>query len=274
MISRNTQVVIAFFVSILLVATPVVIYLFVNDVTPCTDVVSGLDMGFLVFTNLFSCDKWAVPHLLAPFLVTIMTRDVYFGFTIAGVSEVVEYLTYAIFGDFVIFISNTDVAEAERVENVAGILLEDWLIQAGIGAVLLGWTFITLYPGKAFVEWRQWRTGRFWFYLIVGILMMASGFLYPLIFGSFYFGVLMYPVLHTVFVVVIWVYEEGCIKKGRFYAGFWLDFLLFSFAISVSNLFDYAYSGPIQSWFISAWFLVYMFLRILFRSSAKPLNRA
>lgn len=245
-------------------------------VTPCVDVVSGVDYGTLAFTNMFACDKWAVPHIVAPLLVTIMTRNVYFGFTIAGIAEIVEYLIFVIFGSFVIFVSNGEISETDRVENIVGVLLEDWLIQGGIGALILGCIFIKVIPGKPFVRWADaWdknKRGSFWFYLVIGILMLGSIAIYPLELGSLRFGILIYPVILFVFIIVIWL-REG----EHFYAEFWLTFLAFATAINVSNLFDYLYSGPIQSWLISLVFLFYLFVRFVARfligTFTKPFHR-
>ena len=242
-------------------------------IPPCIDVVIGNTTSIVAFTNTFACDKFSVPHVVASFLVAIITRNAWFGFTMAGIHKVLEYLIYAISGDFTLFATGI---ESDNLENIANILLEDWLIQSGVGALILGGVFLYVFPGKAHLTLddlkRRNRIIRFIFYTIMTLFLIAPALLYPLVSGSFQYGVLLYPFIQLVFILIIWFYEKE-FRKENFQTEFWFTFWFFSLVINFSNLFDYFYSGPIQSWFISTLFLYYLFLRRVFCAPTKPLNR-
>ena len=242
-------------------------------IPPCLSNVTGFDYGLVAFTNTFACDKFSVPHIIAPFLIAIITRNPWFGFTMAGIYEVLEYLIYAIADDFIIFATGT---ESNNVENIAGILLEDWLIQGGVGALILGGVFLWVIPGKTHLTLndlkRRGHILRFIFYVVITLFFVAPALLYPLVSGSFQYGILIYPFIQLVLIGIVWLYNS-LFAKEEFQAEFWFTFWFFSLVINFSNLFDYFYSGSIQSWFISTLFLYYLFLRRVFCAPTKPLNR-
>ena len=223
-------------------------------VLPCTVVDSPVSLGITAFINLFACDKYAAVHVIAPLIVAVMTRNFYFAFTLAGINEVFELLLYVIRGNYVGFIGAND-----KTENLTGVLLEDWLIQGGIGTIILGALFLYVIPGKPMIVWSDlWkRPKRFFFYVIIMFLMLLPVSLYAIQLGNFNMGILAYPFIQLIFIGIIFL-KEG---RKEFQTELWITLWLFSLVINVSNMFDYLYSGSIQSWFISVLFLYYLILR-------------
>ena len=213
-------------------------------IPPCIDVVSSNTTSIVAFTNTFACDKWAVPHIVAPFVVAIMTRNPWFGFVMAGIAEMLEYLVYAIAGNFVVFVfTGTDgITENDRTENVAGILLEDWLIQGGIGALILGSVFLWIIKGKTYLTLndltRCKNIGKFIFYIIMTLLLMIPAFIYPFSIDSFQAGILLYPIIQLLLIGIIYIYNS-LFAKEEFQTEFWFTFWFFSLVINFSNLWDY-----------------------------------
>jgi hypothetical protein len=235
-------------------------------IPPCTPS-SSIDMvaiGLYTFVNTYACDVWVVPHILAPMFLCILTRAPFFAFAIAGIAEIGEALANAMFGDFVIFITDNDVGE-----NITGILLDDWLIQGGIG-VLLGIVIIAIFKPPRYIDLRdicparkgeKRHVGRFFYYLFLFLFLVAPAITYRLAIGSFSSaGVILYPVLNLG-VIGIHLLIQYCQRKRVNYE-FWFTIVAISLVLNVQNIFDYLYSSAIQSWLWSSVIMLYLLLRL------------
>ena len=241
-------------------------------IPPCTPS-SSIDMiaiGLFTFVNTYACDAWTVPHILAPMFLCVLTRAPFFAFAIAGIAEIGEALANVLFGNFVIFITDNDVGE-----NITGILLDDWLIQGGIG-VLLGIVIIAIFKPPRYIDIRdicphrkgeRRHTGRFFYYLFLFLLLVVPATIYRLLIGSFELGITLYPVLNLV-VIGIHLLIQRCQRKRVNYE-FWFTIVAISLVLNVQNIFDYLYSSAIQSWLWSAVIMLYLLLRLTLRIKSK-----
>lgn len=234
-------------------------------IPPCnaSSTIDFAEIGLFAFINTYACDQWAILHIIAPFLLTIITRDPFLAFAFAGIAEIGEVLAYALFEKFPLFVSDSDV-----VENITGILLDDWLIQGGIG-VFLGILFMFLFPeAPRFLRWqdlvptrgRKRRAGRFFYYLFLLLFLISPTFIYRLeTAGGFTYGILIYWGIQIVLVAIHLI-----IVRGQFYK-FWLTALAVSGVLNIQNLFDYLYSSAIQSWLWSGVIALVLLISICIR---------
>lgn len=213
-------------------------------------------------TWLRSCDTWIVPHFIAPFLITIMTRDVLFGAFSAFLGEAIELFSLAVIGNFAIYPgANNDL------ETYGGIL-ED-ILQGVIGAVV-GYLYIWVFSNSP----RMVRLRDFFVYrgqqrnlkrgvvnLIFMLLLVAPATLYQVkTEGDFAVGILVYAIIQTALVLLMaWPFFKW---PGR--TEFWATFIIFSLVLNVQNMWDYLYSRAIQSWVIIFAFCLYLFVRSRF----------
>lgn len=130
-----------------------------GNITPCTLNVDAVSLGPYALVNTFACDEWAVPHIVNIFWIGIITRDPIFALLAAAVNESLEILNNMIFGSFVLYV-NANYA----TENIASALVDDFLIQGGIGAILAA-IYIWVYPSPRMLRFRDLykcqKTGRF-----------------------------------------------------------------------------------------------------------------
>jgi hypothetical protein len=244
-----------------------------GNVPACSPAPSIDEIGLFELVNTYACDIYSVPHIVNVFWVAIITRDAWNAWVIAGVFELAEVLMQVIVGSYSFFIG----PEGENVENFGRSLVEDWLIQGGIGA-LLGLVYIASFPGPRMLRFRDLfrlpslKVGRFILYSLLLIIIAGVGtmlFGYELADSGFKLGVF-FSLGLTVFVVAGLFCFKAHKKTWQSYSSmqqweYWLTTLVFTTVISVQAAFDYLYSGAIQSWLWSFVFLVYLFVRALYR---------
>ena len=178
-----------------------------GNIPPCQEV-EQLVFGCFGNTILTSCARWAAPHITSPFLIAVVTRSPWLGFAIAGVFEIVEALFVTLFNDFIIFVGDSDPQLSG--ENLFGAILEDWLIQGGIGT-LLAWLFIMLVPGRALVQGKdlRWDRTSFNFYFVATILYFVIYPIFPvLINDEFPIGQIIVMVYHLIWIWVVMALEN------------------------------------------------------------------
>jgi hypothetical protein len=239
-------------------------------IPPCTpaESIDMIAIGIYAFINTYACDSWVIPHILAPMFLCILTRAPFFAFAMAGIAEIGEVLAIVLFGNFVLFIDANDV-----IENINGIMLDDWLIQGGIG-VLLGIVVIAIFKPPRYIDLRdicpsrssfrgkgeRRHIGRFMYYLVLFLLLILPVIMYKLKLGSFSFGIVMYTVLNLA-VIGIHLLIQYCQRKRVNYE-FWFTIVAISLVLNVQNIFDYLYSSAIQSWLWSSVIMLYLLLRL------------
>lgn len=243
-----------------------------GNIPPCVDNIPFSQVGIYGLVHTYACDSYAVPHIVNVFWLAIITRDPWFAFVMAGLSEIFEAFAQVAFANFLIFVG----AEGSY-ESVGMVLIEDWLIQGGIGA-LLGLMFIASFPGPRMLRFRDLfrmpvlRVGRFVFYLFIVFLLCVPGTaIHSLTVGAseFPIGILLYAPIAIVsvgFMVLFPVHK----RRWHDYTSaqqwdYWLTALGFTVVIGTQTAFDYLQSSAIQSWLWSFVFAVYLFARAVYR---------
>jgi hypothetical protein len=100
---------------------------------PCKVVTDGT-ANFFSINFLDNCDMWHAPHIANPFLLMMITRNYWAAFIVSGVFEIVECLMVVTMDGFGLF-----AGAANSLENMPDALVDDWLIQAGLGTLLGIW---------------------------------------------------------------------------------------------------------------------------------------
>ena len=131
----------------------------------CIVVTDGI-ANFFSINFLDNCDMWHAPHIANPFFLMILCRRWWVAFLVSGLFEIVECLTVVVMGEFGLF-----AGAANSLENLPDVLLDDWLIQAGLGVTLGAW--VTWYFDSPYM-WRGWYTdrGRFMWWLLWYVAVM------------------------------------------------------------------------------------------------------
>jgi len=253
--------------------------------TPCV-FVDQATIGVFEMVNTYACDPWAVPHVVAPFLVGIMTGDPLFAWFMAYLAESVEVIMFQLLGSYELFIGDPD-----GNENLAGALVDDAFIQGGIGALLsLIYLYVFMYP--RLLAWKDaWRghSGRFWFYAFFLIFLMLPAVQYMLVVGTdeFKLGVLLMPFIVIAVICVFVLIQDSLIKRGKerkrtcsmespwgnypinLQREFWITASVFSLVMYLQELIpSWLYSSAVQTWLVSGVFAIYLGLRKAFM---KPL---
>ena len=236
-----------------------------GNVTPCALNVDAMALGPYVLVNTYACDEWAVPHILNVFWIGIITRDPFFAFFIAGLNEALETLFQMIFGSFVLYVNANYTSE-----NFAGSLVDDFLIQGGIG-VLLSLIYIWIYSSPRMLRFRDLSKcqnfGKFVYYFFFVLLLIVPGsILFKAVTGTgFAYGILLYPLFFVVFVGLNVLTKVNRLTWQRYTTGeqaeFWIVALVYTLVMSLQALGDYLYSSAIQSWLWSLIFLVFLLVR-------------
>jgi len=234
--------------------------------TQCIDTPSTYLLGPLVVTSGYSCDPWAVPHLLLPFLATIWTRNIFIGWFFAFLGEFVEYMLPIIYGSFPIFLDSTeDRAVSRSFENLAGSYLDDigWM---GLYGAILGFIFYQTIDSPIMLNWRDALNRRvlyFLFYLFCYIIGIALGpaLLFEITVGAseFPFGRLGHVIFWLATFVFILVFQPKDVWANyttRQQAQYWVTAYLVCVVLSVQNLWSWFFSGAIQASFVAGLILI------------------
>lgn len=241
-----------------------------GNIPACTPNVDAVALGPYVLVNTFACDEWAVPHILNIFWIGIITRDPTFAFLIAGLNEALEVLFQMIFGSFVLYVNANYTSE-----NLAGALVDDFLIQGGIGATL-SLIYIWIYDSPRMWRFRDLKNcanaGKFFYYLFFLLVVIVPG---SILFkgvtaDGFAYGILIYPLFFLVFTVLnVFTRMNKNTWKGYTRADqaeFWIVALVYTLVMGLQALADYFYSSAVQSWLWSFIFLVFLIGRAAIKS--------
>jgi hypothetical protein len=201
----------------------------------------------------------------------------FIAYIIAGIFEQFEIFSRVFFGVFITFFTK-DGLSAEP-ETFVGSYLEDWAIQGGLGAFLLGGLFIHAIDFPPFI-WgtREKSRKHTWYYLGVLIFYVLPFVVFSIdLDNGFPLGPLIVVLWQPVWVGLV-VLTEGHYmgtyseKRGIWISGRWKGYtrgqrLLFWWGIAAiitpfmaQNLFDWLYSNAIQSYLMV---VVYIYILLL-----------
>ena len=235
----------------------------------CKTYVGTYNLGPTVLNTLSSCDPWAVPHLVNPFLFGVWTKSPLLAFFLAGIGELVEYTALTLFQSFIVFLGTHEGTDFNAdVENLAGSYIEDWLIQGGIGT-LLAWVFYNhfVFPKLIRYSGRVLVSIFYNLFFFLGCVILPSA-LYGIEVNEFPLGRLLYPLIQGVmFLLIIWLQPKDIFmgyKKSDIYQ-FWGISWFMMFILHLQNIWDWFYSSHVQSWLITGIYLVILFFWSIYR---------
>lgn len=236
----------------------------------CVPVYGTYDLGPFVMTIQKACDLWVVPHLMVPFLATIFTRSAWFGFFIAGIGELVEYFAGTAFGNFVIFVGTANGGDINHDnENFAGSYIEDWLIQGGIGSLVLGWIFYSYFTYPALLRWEDLWNGKhkrliIYSIILFGLCIVLPGSLMGVKVDTFPLGTMLAPIIQCTSLALMRIWEVS--PWGKPYS-LWMAtdelmqfYLVTSFLLVLyyfQNAGNWFFSSGAQTWLITGILLVF-----------------
>lgn len=217
------------------------------------------------------CDIWAPTHIANPFFIYCMTQSWPITFLFTGVAEIAEG----------VLVAGGTAFPLEVSESLTEVLIDDWLIQGGLG-LLLGGLFMYTIKAHALLSSKRWRTRRseWYFYALIVVLYFlanVSGFagfyveappdtrnlagfnttdlwLSPAV-NVAYHGILLTGVyaVEPHFSTQVWLGEPPW-KRSSFWCGAWV----IGAALELQAPWDYFYSSAIQSWLITAIIALYL----------------
>ena len=223
------------------------------DGGPCEPNILEGDIGPYVFVLGYACDPWCVLHITTPMLLTLFLGNPWYAYLLTGLSEIVEVFAIAMTGSYVFFLEDPSISTGAW-ENQVGALIDDWLIQGGIGVFVGYLIIITFRPfPKAPITWEGLLSGRRldWIhsvYLLLGVVAL------PLIYVQ---GVESFPGLQALihpfaqallFLVFWWIQRQNGGTLGR--AFYWPPLALL-FLYHGLNTFSWYCSCAVQSWIVS-----------------------
>jgi len=137
------------------------------DITPPCKVVKDGVSDLTKINFLDNCDMWHAPHIANPFILTVFTNRPFLAFFVSCLFEIFEGLMVVVFKNFALF-----AGAANSLENIPDIILDDELIQAGLGC-LLGAFFIWFTSGPSlwqnfYTHRRNWLWWLLWYALLMG----------------------------------------------------------------------------------------------------------
>lgn len=242
-------------------------------VLPCETFVGTYALGPVTLNTLSSCDPWAVPHLVNPFLFGITTKSVPYAFLLSGIGELIEYLMLSLYNSFIVFLGTHDGVDFNvDVENLAGSYIEDWLIQGGLGT-LMAWVFYNHFVFPQLIRFGDVLKGGalrvlfYLFFIVCGCIVLPSA-LFGIEVNGFPLGRHLYYIIQSVMFLLIILLQPRDVfqgyKKMDIYQ-FWFCSWFIMFVYLLQNSWDWFYSSHIQSWLITGIFLVIVFFWSIYR---------
>jgi len=235
---------------------------------PCQTFVGTYDLGPVVLKTLQSCDPWAVPHFINPFLAAVWTGNWWVAFFLAAIGELAEYFSLWAFESFVIFLGTHKGTDFNHdVENLAGSYLEDWLFQGGL-ATVTSYVFIHTFVFPAMLRWEDLWNGRmlralFYAVALFGGCIILPSALHGVEINGYPFGRILYFIIHlVVFLLVIWLQPRDVWAGYKLIDKilFWGSLLLISFVYNFQNTFDWFFSSHVQTWLLTGILLTLMMI--------------
>jgi hypothetical protein len=220
---------------------------------PCKVVKDGVaDLTKINFLD--NCDMWHSPHIANPFLLMVFSNNWIAAFFVSGLFEIVEALMVTIFKNFAFF-----AGAANSLENLPDVLIDDWLIQAGLG-VLLGalYMWVMRAPSMWGNFWTQRRNFLYWLAWYVAVMITQTTYGLNLNdddpTGFPIGGIICCAMMAVVFAFLIqnepdlettW---KGRTKESRMV--FWIGTLTIYFSFYLVTMFDFFYGSAAQTWLL------------------------
>ena len=234
---------------------------------PCKVVTDGIS-DFFGINFLDNCDMWHAPHIANPFFLMMITRNWVAAFFVSGLFEIIECLMVVIFKNFALF-----AGAANSLENLPDVLIDDWLIQAGLGTLLGAWVCWFFDSPKMWTGWWTDR-GRFMWWLLWYILVMIPQVAYGLNLNDadptgFPLGPnITIPIIALVFAFMIenepGMYDswKGRTRRERFQ--FWAAVVVIYFSFYYVVQFDFFFGSAPQTWLMwGTWILIWFFWALI-----------
>jgi len=229
-------------------------------VRACSLAVNTYDLGPVVMVSQFACDHWAVPHFIIPFLMTVWTRNWFFGAFVSGFGEQVEYFVLWALKSFVIFLGTHKGTDLNHdIENMAGSYIDDTIWMGYLG-VFFGWVFYQHFVFPAMLRWRDVWNGNvlkvlFYATFLFGVNTALPAALHGIVVGTFPLGRILYPAIHGVsFLLTVWWQPRatwlGYTKRQAW--EFWLAMWAISIIYNVQNIWDWFFSSHFQVTLVTA----------------------
>lgn len=218
---------------------------------PCKVVKDGTS-DLISINFLDNCDMWHAPHIANPFILTVFTNRPGIAFFVSGLFEIFEGLMVVVFKDFALF-----AGAANSLENIPDILIDDWLIQAGLG-VLLGTFYVWVMQAPSL--WGNWYTQRrnwlWWLFWYASLMLTQTTYGINLNdddpTGFPLGGIICCSLMAIIFAFLVqnepdW--RESWAGKSFFArAKFWTLAIIIYFSFYVIVMFDFFFSSAAQTW--------------------------
>lgn len=208
--------------------------------------------------------QWHAPHIANPFILMIFTGNALAPILLSGLFEIIEALMVATTKDFALF-----AGAANSLENLSDVLLDDWLIQAGLGTLLGAfYMWITGAPhlwGNWFTQRRNWLWWAFWY-----VALMVTQTTYGLNLndddptGFPIGGIVCCSLMAIIFAFLVqnepdWR-SSWSAYTHRQRAEFWGGAIAIYFSFYLVVMFDFFYGSAAQTWLMwTVWVVGYLF---------------
>jgi len=222
---------------------------------PCKVVKDGIsDLTKINFLD--NCDMWHAPHIANPFLLMIFTGSIWPPILLSGLFEIVEAGMVLTTSGFAVF-----AGAANSLENLSDVLLDDWLIQCGLG-VLLGCLYLWCmgWPRLWGNFWTQRRNFLWW--TLWYILIMLTQTTYGLNLndddptGFPIGGVICVSLMCLLFAFLVQNEPDWQIawtgKTMRHRMEFWMGTFTIYLSFYLVVMFDFFYGSAPQTWLLWA----------------------
>lgn len=217
---------------------------------------------------LDNCDMFHAPHIANPFLLMMLSRNWVVSFLVPGIFEIFEIVSILILSNFGYFPGATD-----SYENLTDSLVDDWLIQAGLGVILGAW--ISWCVGQPPL-WKGWSTrrGLFLAWLVWFLLLMVSQTTFGLKLndGSDPTGFPLGPTICIGISAVLFAFLvqnepgsreawSGRLKSARI--AFWVAVVSIYFSFYYVVQFDFFFGSGPQTWLMFGFWMVVSLIAVI-----------
>lgn len=234
---------------------------------PCK-ITENVTSNYFSINFLDNCDMYHAPHIANPFLLYMLTGSWLASFFVPGAFEIVEAIV------FMIKYNTGDTSVAPNVyENLPDILIDDWLIQAGLGTLLGAWVFWMLKPPVLWGNWYTDRGGFMWSLGWYALLLVPQLNLFPISLSDdtpigFPLGpMIAMGVTFLIFMAFIefeprrWMNWAGRSELERM--TFWAVLITVYFSFWIVVMFDFFYGSAPQTWLLWGVWIILIFVWLL-----------
>jgi len=210
--------------------------------------------SFACRSPLILIHRWHAPHIANPFILMIFVNNALAPILLSGLFEIVEALMVATTNDFAVF-----AGAANSLENLSDVLIDDWLIQAGLGT-LLGALYMWVMRAPSL--WGNWFTQRrnFLYWTLWYVLLMVTQTTYGINLndddptGFPLGGIICCSLMAIVFAFLVQnepdreIAWSGRTKRSRL--EFWIGAITIYFSFYLVVMFDFFFSSAAQTWLL------------------------